>query len=77
MALPLAFTLLLTLMGWLPNIHRNQTLAWSFWGAAIALLAWAALLWTNARRQGRVLGLEVVLRPQHYVQAFAHLSILP
>ena len=43
--------------------------------AALALVVWAALLGVNSARAGRTLSFEIVLRPQHYLQACAHLSI--
>ena len=48
---------------------------WSFLGAAAALLVWGAVLLVSARRKGRKLAIDVVLRKQHYIQACAHLSI--
>ena len=76
LALPLAFTLVLIALGLLPSIRRNPNLVWSFWGAGAVLLAWNAVTLTTARRRGRRLAVEVVLRKQHYLQACAHLSIL-
>lgn len=74
--LPLAFTLLLFALSFLPTVWHHTVLRWSFWGAAVALLAWNATLFTLARRHGRALTIEVSLRKQHYIQACAHLSIL-
>ena len=48
---------------------------WSFLGTAAALLVWGGVLLVSARRKGRKLVLDVVLRKQHYIQACAHLSI--
>ena len=61
---------------YLPGIRQNPHLLWSFLGAGAALLAWNALTLVAARRKGRRLIVEVVLRKQHYLQACAHLSIL-
>jgi tetratricopeptide (TPR) repeat protein len=74
--LPLAFTLLLFALSFLPTVWHHPVLRWSFWGAAAALLAWNAALFAAARRRGRTLTIEVSLRKQHYIQACAHLSIL-
>jgi hypothetical protein len=69
MALPLAFIAGLLALAALPSIRENPRLLWSFLGAAIALTAWAAVLFTQALRQGREFTLEIVLRKQHYLQA--------
>jgi tetratricopeptide (TPR) repeat protein len=74
--LPLAFTLLLVPLGLLPGVRQQPMLQWSFWGAGLALLLLNAAVLAFARRRGRTLSVEVVLRPHHYLQACAHLSIL-
>src|SRR5262245_52381228 len=74
--LPLAFIVALLALTLVPSVRSNPRLLWSFIGAASALLAWNALMLTAARRHGRRLTVEVVLRPQHYLQACAHSSIL-
>ena len=43
--------------------------------AAVALAMWNLLVQASAGRRRCNLGLEVALRPQHYVQACAHLAI--
>jgi hypothetical protein len=48
----------------------------AFLGAAVMLCAWNAVLLVSARRRGRTLTLEVVLRKQHYLQACAQGSVL-
>jgi len=48
---------------------------WSFLGTAAVLLVWGGVLLVSARRKGRRLAFDVVLRKQHYIQACAHLSI--
>jgi TPR repeat protein len=75
LALPLAFILGLAAFGFLPQIRVNVTLAASFAAASALLLAWWAALLFSSRAQGRTLTFEVVLRPQHYLQAIAHASI--
>ncbi|MEQ1910536.1 MAG: hypothetical protein ABMA15_17080, partial [Vicinamibacterales bacterium] len=76
LALPFAFALALLALGFLPSIEQQPTLRWSFWGASAVLLAMNAALLGAAWRRGRTLNIEVVLRPQHYLQACAHVSIL-
>jgi Flp pilus assembly protein TadD len=75
-ALPLTFTLLLLAFTLLPGIRSNPNTVWSFCGTAAFLLAWEVATFVTARRFGRRLALEVVLRPQHYLQACAHFAIL-
>ena len=76
LALPFAFTMALVALGLLPSIQQQPILRWSFWGAGGVLLALNAALLGVCRQRGRALAIEVVLRPQHYMQACAHLSIL-
>src|SRR5262245_46813663 len=76
LALPLGFTILLIALAFLPGVREHRVLPWSFWGAGAVLLAWNAAMLVAARTRGRTLAIEVVLRPQHYVQACAHFSIL-
>ena len=72
-AVPLSATALLAALAWLPSLA--PAVRWSCWGAAIGLLAWATGLGLLAARRHRILSLEVSLRPQHYVQACAHLTL--
>ena len=60
----------------LPGVRQHTNLTWSFWGAGAALLTWNAALLAVARRSGRRLVLEAVLRKQHYIQACAQGSVL-
>src|SRR5215813_11448195 len=73
--LPLVFTLALFAFGLLPSARQHPSLLWSFWGVGAALLAWNAALLVGVLRGGRTLGVEVVLRRQHYLQACAQLSV--
>jgi tetratricopeptide (TPR) repeat protein len=76
LALPLAFTLLLAALAFLPGVRQQPALQLSFLGAAGVLLVLNAALLAASVRAGRTLAIEVMLRPQHYVQACAHSSIL-
>lgn len=76
LAIPLAFTLLLAALGLASSVRAVPTLRWSFWGAAVVLLAWSAVLLVTAVRRRRLLSVEVSLRKQHYLQACAHMSLL-
>jgi hypothetical protein len=71
LAVPCAFMLALLALTWLPSVQQNATLIWSFRGADAVLLGWCAVLFATARRTGRTLVLDVVLRKQHYMQACA------
>ena len=74
--LPFAFTFGLAGLTLLPQVRRNPKVLTAFLGVAILLCLWNALLLFRARRTGRTLQLEVVLRKQHYVQACAQLAVL-
>ncbi len=74
--LPLAFTFGLAGLALLPPVRQNPRVLMAFLGAAAALCAWNAILFVWARRSGRTLTLEVVLRKQHYLQACAQGSVL-
>ncbi len=74
--LPVACTAALAAMSLLPVVIDNVRLRWAFLGAAIVLGAWNGLLLANTRRRPRVLRVDVVLRPQHYVQACAQGALL-
>ncbi len=74
LALPLVFILALAAVAWLPSIRQNPRLFWSVLGAAGVLLAGLALLGIKARK--RTLTFDIVLRPQHYLQACAQSTVL-
>jgi ankyrin repeat protein len=58
------------------EVRQNAHVLWSVLGAAAALLVWDAVLLTAARTRRQTFTLEISLRKQHYIQAFAHTSIL-
>lgn len=68
---PIAFTAALAAFLLLPRIQQHRTLFVSFAVTSAILAAWCLTLWLRGRR----LRLEISLRPQHYLQAIAHLSI--
>ena len=74
--LPLAFTFGLAGLASLAPLRQNPKVLAAFLGAAAALCAWSAVLLVGARRRGRALTLEVVLKKQHYLQACAQGSVL-
>ena len=73
--LPLAFTLALLLLSLTPRVQESVRLAWSFWTAAGALLAWQAVLWVRLR--GAAARRTIARRPraQHYIQALCQLAV--
>jgi TPR repeat protein len=75
LSLPLAFTAALAALSLLPLVFRQPVVRASFWGAAGVLLVWEAVLLGLRRSGRRPLALEIVLRPQHYLQACVHTSI--
>jgi hypothetical protein len=66
-------TALLAFAAYTP-VHSNHRLLWSFVATGAILLAWATAL--ASLRPRHAFSLDIVLRPQHYVQACAHASIV-
>jgi len=73
LALPAACAAALLAFAALPPVHSNHSLLGSFVATGAIILAWTAALAIAPSR--RAFALDVVLRPQHYVQACAHTSI--
>ena len=73
---PLALTLGLGLLSFVPRVQANTTLTRSFWAAAAALLIWQAALFLRLRRASAGRSFRLVLRPQHWLQALAHVTVL-
>ena len=74
--LPLAFTCGLAALALFAPIRQNPRVLSAFLGAAAVLCAWNAALMAWTRSRGRTLGLEVVLKKQHYMQACVQGSLL-
>lgn len=74
-ALPLAFAAALAALVFLPSIAQDSTLVRIFLGAAGSLAVWAAVLYVTARRSGRSLEIQMVLRKPHYVRMTAQGSV--
>jgi hypothetical protein len=55
---------------------RHAAVFWTFVGAGLGLLVWAAVLYTSAQRQHRALVLDVMVRRQHWIQACAQGTVL-
>ena len=72
---PLALTLGLLLLSLTPRVADNARLGFAFMGAVAGLLAWQGVLFARLSRAGASRGFQVVLRPQHYLQALVQLTV--
>ena len=72
---PLALTLGLALLSFVPRVASNPILARSFWGAAIVLLVWQVALFLRVKGASEGRSLSTVLRPQHYLQALVQMAV--
>lgn len=75
MLIPLLLAAAIFTLSLSPRVQLNPTLAWSFWGASLFIAAWAGYSFLLFRSQGSVRVFEVVLRPQHYIQAMVQGSL--
>jgi len=66
---PLALTLCLLLVSFVPRIQANGVLTRSLWTAVIGLLGWQIALFVRLRGTGEARGFHTTLRTQHYLQA--------
>ncbi len=73
--IPLALTLGLALLSFVPRVSGNPILARSFWGAAVVLLVWQVALFLRLKGASEGRSLITVLRPQHYVQALVQVAV--
>ena len=73
--MPLALTLGLALLSFVPRVSGNPILARSFWGAAIVLLVWQLALFLRLKGASEGRSLTTVLRPQHYLQALVQVAV--
>ena len=73
--LPMAMTVVLVVLSFLPRVQGNPILARSFWGAAIVLLVWQIALFLRIRGGSAVRSLRIELRPQHYLQALVQIAV--
>ena len=72
---PLALTLGLVLLSFVPRVHDNPVLTRSFWGAAMVLLVWQGALFLRLQRASLGRSLRMELRLQHYLQAAVQLVV--
>ena len=75
--IPAACAAGMLLLSFIPRIDGNETLAWSFRGAALCLFAWLLCLYVHLVTAANATArhFEIVLRKQHYVQALVQGSV--
>ncbi len=73
--LPFLLTLFLILLSFDADVYANIRLRWSFWGVALALLAWQLILWYRAAAAGRSMEIQLRITRAHWVQAIVQLCI--
>ncbi len=73
---PLALTLGVAALSFIPRVQSNFTLTRSFWTAAAVLLVWQLGLFLRLRREGVGRSFRVELRLQHYLQAALQVILL-
>ena len=71
----MGLTLALLAVSLAPRVQSNAVLAGSFQAAAAALMIWQAALWLRLRAEPAGRSFQIVLRPQHYLQAAVQLSV--
>jgi hypothetical protein len=73
--LPFLMTVGLLLISLTQRVQSNEVLQQSFWMAATVLLLWQGWIFLRIHRGEITRSFEVVLRPQHYVQAMVQASL--
>jgi hypothetical protein len=73
--LPLLLAAALFTVSLNPRIQQNPTLIWSFWAAAVFIVAWLGLLFVQLKQHESSRSFTVVLRSQHYIQALVQSSL--
>jgi len=76
LALPLAIGAALAALALLPTVQQQAVVAQSMWGAAGFIVAWTGLYFYIAGPRRRAVGLAVVLRKQHYLQACTQFLVM-
>ena len=72
---PLALTLGLLLVSFVPRVASSVVLTHSIWAAVVGLLTWQAALFVTRRPPLGARSFQLVLRPQHYLQAAVQLAV--
>ncbi|MCC7032504.1 MAG: hypothetical protein IT179_06670 [Acidobacteria bacterium] len=73
--MPLALTMGLALLAFLPRVQANASLSWSFRAAVAGLLVWQGVLLLRMRNAPAAPQLAVTLRANHYVQVVVQLAL--
>jgi hypothetical protein len=74
--LPSLIAAALAALGLSSQAGRQPAVFWTLITASALIVLWNSLLIARARRSGRPLAVEIVLRAQHYLQACAQGSVL-
>ena len=72
---PLALTLSLLLVSFVPRVQEHVGLTRSCWAAVVGLLVWLAVLVVRLRATSASRSFRTILRPQHYLQATMHVLV--
>jgi len=73
--IPLSLIAFLALLSLTPRVQSNDALFLSFIGAVLVLAAWLGTIFISNRQSGEERFFEIVLRPQHYIQAMVQFSV--
>ena len=72
---PLVLIIVLSFLALSPRVQGNDVLFWSFVGAILLLASWFLYLFALSWNSGEDRLFEIVLRPQHYIQAMVQFSV--
>src|SRR5882672_6967602 len=75
LVLPLVLTGVFLAFSFIPRVHGNPRLAWTFYGVAAVLLFWQLALFFSSKRNGTGFHWEFHAVKSHYIQATVHFSI--
>ena len=73
--IPLTLIVALAILAATPRVQGNDVLFWSFVGVLLFLAAGFTYLLLMSRRLGEERSFDVILRPQHYIQAMVQFSV--
>lgn len=72
---PLALTLGLAMLSFVPRVQDSPVVTRSFWAAAMVLVVWQAAMFWRLKSESAGRFLRVELRTQHYIQAAVQFSV--
>lgn len=73
--LPMALTIAIFLLSFVPRIASNPTLAASFWGAAAVLACWQGFMLFHLARRPALKDFTSAIYSQHYIQVLVQFSV--